>query len=131
MPTAGGSLCDPSRMAHIISVIVTERLSGRRSKVGCSVLLDCTNFLVNVILQLNRRMFVYNFVYSAAAELLRDCLVLSIPMRDLYSIIASTDMDDKSNVLSSDAAELLRVCSVFGIPMRELCFNMAFTTREP
>ena len=86
MPTAGGSLCDPGRMAHFISVIVTERLSGRRTKVGCSVLLDCTNFLVNVILQLNRRMFVYNFVYSDAAELLRDCLVFSIPMRDLYSI---------------------------------------------
>ena len=93
MPTAGGSLCDPGRMAHFISAIVTERLSGRRSNVRWSVLLDCTNFFVNVILRLNRRMFVYNCLSSDAAELLRDCLVFSIPMRDLYSIIACTTRD--------------------------------------
>ena len=71
----------------------TLRLLLIQSNVHLSVLLDCTNVFVNVILRLNRRMFVYNFLSSDVAELLRDCLVFSIPMRDLYSIIACTTRD--------------------------------------
>ena len=74
MRIAGGSWSDPRGMAHIIFPISTMSLYGRRSD-GQSVLLDWTIFFLNVILRLNRRMFVYNFSSSDAAELLRVGLV--------------------------------------------------------
>ena len=93
MHIAGGSLSDPRRMAHIISAISTMSLYGRRSDGRWSVLLDWTMFFLNVILRLNRRMFVYNFSSSDAAELLRVCSVFGIPVRELCFNIACTTRD--------------------------------------
>ena len=89
MRIAGGSWSDPRGMAHIIFLISTMSLYGRRSD-GQSVLLDWTIFFLNVILRLNRRMFVYNFSSSDAAELLRVCSVFGIPMRELCFNMAFT-----------------------------------------